>query len=120
MENYSLKSIPDHKLIVGLKALVRREAETTVEILLHLNEVSKRRLFAAEGYSSLWDYCTKGPLKYSESAAHRRITAAGLISRFPDLIPLLRSKELSLTSLAAVAPIIRKENKNEVPIQFQI
>lgn len=115
MDNYAqLKSLSDRRLLNSLKTLVRKEAETLVDILLHLNEVRRRRLFAAQGYSSLFDYCTRGPLRYSNAAAHRRISAARCISRFPELIPLLQTKEITLCSLSAVAGILDEKSKDEV------
>ena len=107
-------TLSDEKVLHNIEALARMESETTVEILLHLNEVRRRRLFAAKGYSSLHDYCTAGPLRYSNAAAHRRIQAAGCIERFPELIPLLLAKEITLCTLSSVAVVLNSENKDQV------
>ena len=45
----SLNEISDSRLLKELEDLSRRETEATVEILLHLAEVEKRKLFLQEG-----------------------------------------------------------------------
>lgn len=71
-------------------------------------------LYVELGYSSLFAYCTKGVLKYSEPSANRRISSARLISRFPELYAMLLRKEVTLTTLSLVSGIISEENKTEV------
>lgn len=56
----------------SLESLSRREMRITIEVLLHLVEVERQKIFAKAGYGSLFEYCT-GALAYSESAAGRRI-----------------------------------------------
>ena len=68
----------DKELLVSISAVGRKETESTAELLLHLAEVDSRRLYAKEGYSSLYDFCTRGRLGYSEGEAMRRIKAAAL------------------------------------------
>ena len=53
----------DHEVRRNLERLSRRERRTTIEILLHLVEVEKRKIHAKAGYRSLFDYCTRG-LRY--------------------------------------------------------
>lgn len=65
----------DHELCHRLEVLVARERGLTCEIVLHLVEAGRCRLHCKAGYSSLFDYYTRG-LGYSESAAGRRIRAA--------------------------------------------
>ena len=95
-------------------ALSDKENQTTVEILFHLAEVERRSLHLKAGYSSLFNYCTASELKLSEPAAHRRISSARMVARYPDLVELLLSKELSLSTLSRVAGVIDDQNKNEV------
>ena len=77
-----IKDILDNELIKNLDSLVEKEGGTTVEILMHLTELDRRKLFVAFGYSSLFSYLTLR-LKYSEGAAMRRIKASRCISEYP-------------------------------------
>lgn len=100
-----LCSIPDRELIARLEQLCRAERETSVDVLHHLNEIERRSLHLRLGYSSLFAYCT-GHLRYSESAAARRVQAARCLRRFPTVGPLLQSGEINLMTLGLVASIL--------------
>ncbi len=56
--NLSLSSLSDSELISSLTALVGTEQQTICDIVFHLAEVSRRRLYAEKGYSSIFDYAT--------------------------------------------------------------
>ncbi len=68
----SLSGLSDRELLSRVKDLVARERAVTLEILVHLIEVERRRLHVGLGYASMFDYCTRH-LGYSSSAAARRI-----------------------------------------------
>ena len=78
--NNRLSSLSDSELIERLTLLVRNEREATEGVVRHLAVLEARRAYARLGYSSLFDYVTKG-LGYSASAAMRRIRAARAVSR---------------------------------------
>jgi 5-methylcytosine-specific restriction endonuclease McrA len=109
-----LKALSDTALLTNLESLSTQENEATVAVLLHLVEVERRELHLAAGHASLFAYCTQGRLRYAETAALRRISSARAVARFPELVPLLLSKELSITTLSLVAGILSDENKQEV------
>ncbi|MEJ2721445.1 MAG: hypothetical protein P8181_09935 [bacterium] len=50
--------------------LAKTERLTTLEILVHQNEVEKRELYLGRGCGSMFDYCVT-QLGYSRSAAGR-------------------------------------------------
>ncbi len=77
MKNATTK-LSNVDLLSELRKLVSHERNVLTEVLWHLKEVEKRRLFADEGYPSLFEYAVKG-LGYSESAAFRRISAMRLL-----------------------------------------
>jgi hypothetical protein len=64
----SLKNISNVELINRLKDLVKQEQHLTLNILPHLIEVERRKLYLGLGFRSLYDYCTR-ELKYSESGS---------------------------------------------------
>ncbi len=108
-----LRALGNDELLSQVQLLVRRECVATIQILHHLNEIGRRRLFLDLGYSSLFDYCIR-KLKYSPSAAGRRIQAARCIRRYPEVLELLRARELSLGTVALIAPILTDENHASV------
>jgi hypothetical protein len=79
--------------------LAARERDATVELVAHLAALDSRpALYAAQGYGSLFSYCTQA-LRLSEDAACNRIAAARACRLFPVILDLLASGELSLTTV---------------------
>ena len=72
---FELRDRSDRELLTGVKVLVAEEREATAQLIAHLGEIDARRLFLAEGCSSLFKYCTE-ILHLSESAAYNRIEVA--------------------------------------------
>lgn len=95
-------------LIQKLKNLVREERRITMEVLGHLREVERRRLYLERGFSSLFAFCTE-ELGYSQSAAHRRISAMRLIRDLPEVAPAVESGRLSLSSATTLQGFFRTE-----------
>ena len=113
MSTPDLSSLSDQELLMKVHTLIVSEHRATLSILLHLNEVERRKLHAELGYGSMYEYCIEH-LQYSASAAGRRIHAARCIRRFPDVVELLKSNAVTLNALILAAPIIRAENKDEL------
>ncbi len=61
------------ELVARVTQLAQREREATAALIAHLAELDARRLYLAEGYSSLFTYCTQ-VLHLSEHAAYGRIS----------------------------------------------
>lgn len=108
-----LRGLPDTDLVFHLQLLVRGEHASTVRILHHLNELERRKLYLDLGYGSLFDYCTR-KLGYSHSAAGRRIQAARCIRRFPKVLELLEARELTLSTISLIEPILKPDNADAV------
>jgi len=109
----TLKALTDSELLSRVEALTQRERATTIDILLHLGEVERRRLHLSLGYRSLFDYCTQH-LKYSASAAGRRIQTARCIRRHPEVHELLVRREVNMSTISHVAPVLTTDNKDEL------
>ncbi|MBK9293452.1 MAG: HNH endonuclease [Oligoflexia bacterium] len=60
------------ELLNKTKLLVKEETHKTLEVLHHLREVERRRLYLKISYPSLFEYCVH-ELKCSHSAAFRRV-----------------------------------------------
>ena len=113
MTQAKLKGLSDRELLNHTQSLVAQERSTTLDILLHLNEVERRGLHLKLGYSSLFDYCTRR-LKYSASAAGRRVQVARCVRRYPQVFELLRAREVNLSTVSLVAPILNDQNRRDV------
>jgi 5-methylcytosine-specific restriction endonuclease McrA len=94
------------------------ERETILDVVLHIAELDRRRLYLNLGYATLFDYCTR-QLKYSASAAGRRIQAARCIRRFPSVIELLRTGRVNLCTLSLVAGVLSEENHEKLLTQIR-
>jgi len=113
MSRSPLSSLSDRELLGRLKSLVEKERATTVEILLHVNEVERRRLYLPSGYPSLFEYC-RARLGYSSSAAGRRIAAARCVRDYPDVLGLLEKDEMTLVTVARLEGALTRENHREL------
>ncbi len=100
-----------------LATLLRREHSAMADFLLALAEFDGRRLRAALGYASLFDFLHR-ELRLSRSAAYYRSAAAALVQRHPEVIEPLADGRLCVTSLAQVARVISRENVSEILPRF--
>lgn len=103
-------ALSDDGLVLAVRSLVKEERRITREILDHISEVARRRLYADLGYSSIFDWLVKD-LGYSESAAYRRMQAARILQAVPEAASKLESGELGLTVLSKVQTLIRADEK---------
>jgi len=109
----SLGTLSDNRLIRQLESLRGKERKILAGVLRHLIEMERRRLFLPRGYSSLFEFCTQH-LKYSRSAAGRRIAAARTLAKFPSLEEYLLNGEINLYSLSLVSGILTGQNLKQV------
>src|SRR5712691_3243277 len=108
-------ALSDRDLLARLELLAGKERESLVELVAHLAALDSRAsLFAAQGFSSLFSYCTQA-LRLSEDAACNRIEAARACRRFPLILELLASGSLTLTSVRLLARHLTAENHQSVP-----
>jgi hypothetical protein len=108
-----LVQLDDASLLSSLHAIVRTNREATSKIVAHLAEVEARRLHTVRGHSSLFVYCLK-ELHFSEDEACRRIDAARLARRFPEVLEMLEAGTVSLSVLGWLKHRIAPENADEL------
>jgi hypothetical protein len=107
-------TLSDHDLLARIGVLAGKEREATVELVAHLAELDTRpALFAAQGYGSLFTYCTE-VLRLSEDATCNRIQAARACRDFPVILEALASGAMSLTSVRILRPHLTPENHEAV------
>ena len=80
----NLKHLSDKSILSHTLLLVQKEREILSEILWHLKEIDRRKLYSDLRCSSLFDYCVK-VLKYSEGQAQRRLSSARLMTELPEI-----------------------------------
>ncbi len=108
--------LSDHALLAQVHDLAQREREATVALIVHLAELDERRLYLAEGYSSLFKYCTE-VLHLAEHATYNRIEAARAVRRFPVLLEHLAAGSVNLFAVRLLAPHLTPENHREVLVR---
>ena len=104
----NLRELSDDVLLAITVELVSREREITLSVLHHLREVERRSLYAARGYSSLFEYAVK-ELKYSEGSAYRRISSMRLLKEIPELEEKIEKGLIGLSVLAQAQKFFRQE-----------
>ena len=109
----SLRSLSDHEVLSRTLELTRRERSLTLHVLLHLNEIERRRLHLKQGYASMFDYCTSN-LGYSASAASRRIRTARCVARFPEVFALLEANDMNLSTISQASRVLTADNKDDL------
>jgi len=106
--------LSDQDLLARLEVLAGKEREASAELVAHLAALDGRpALYAAQGYGSLFSYCTQA-LRLSEDAACSRIEAARACRRFPVILELLASGSLTLTSVRLLGRHLTMENHQSV------
>ena len=99
----------DRELLETTKRLAAIERSCTVDVIGALAEVESRKLHLRDGYSSMFDYCTRA-LHFSEHAAYGRIEASRLARRFPLILELLCDGSITLTTIGLLAPHLTEAN----------
>ena len=105
----SFRAFSDEQLLAEVRMLVERERTATTVLVASLAELDARKLYLAQGFSSLYTYCTR-ELGLSSGAAYRRIAAARSARRFPVALDYLADGSLTLTNFTVLAPHLTVDN----------
>ncbi len=104
-----LQEFSDAELVQEVTRRAGRERHATADLLRALIEFDERRLYLAQGFPSLFAYCTDA-LHYSEHAAFNRIEVARAAARWPQLLTALEDGSLHLAGARLLAPHLTAEN----------
>ena len=107
-----IATLSDEELLFKTKTLAGEEKLKTQEVLDHLEEIEYRKLYLAKGYPSLQEYCIK-ELKYSESSAHRRVSAMRIIKTIPEAKEKLEMGSVNLSTLSQLHGFLKREAKEK-------
>jgi hypothetical protein len=105
----ALCSLSDCELVARLPTLVQAERHATVDLIEHLVEMERRRLYLRLSVSSLYRYCIDR-LRYGEDAALKRHRVAKLALRLPQVLDELRAGTIHLTGLFLLSTHLTDEN----------
>jgi len=94
-----LADLSDAQLLESLKSLCDQGRAVLARLLAHLVEVEERRLHLEAACPSMFQFCVRR-LGMSEDEACRRIHAARLARRFPDLLVRIERSDLTLSTIA--------------------
>lgn len=109
----NLKNISDNELLRKIEELAQKERELLTDVLQHLREIERRRLFSSLGFSSLFSYAV-AKLGYSEDQAYRRINAMRLLREIPEIEEKIQAGTISLSNLSLAQSFFRQEKLNPV------
>lgn len=119
MAEIEVKKLTDEDLVEQLKNLFLRERRIGDDILLNLQEMNSRRLYAKLGFSSLFEFLVKY-FHLSESSAYQRISALKLMQSVPEAQTALFKGETNLSTIAATQSFIRKlESEKGEALSFE-
>jgi hypothetical protein len=103
-------ALSNRDLLARLPQLAANERNASAELVAHLAALDMRPdVYAAEGYRSLFAYCTR-VLRLSEDATCTRLAAVSACRRFPAILGLLASGALNLTAVRRLGPHLTGEN----------
>jgi 5-methylcytosine-specific restriction protein A len=104
------RHLSENQLLIQTKTAAQTEQLATFALLEYLCEVDQRRAFAAENYTSLFDYLVRG-LGYSESQSAERVAAVRLMRQNEEARESIQAGQLTLTSAAQIRRFIQTERK---------
>ena len=106
-------ALSDRDLLARLPEVRGLERRAIAEVIAHLAEVERRRLYLTEACSSMYTFCIER-LGYSENEAYTRLQVARLCSQFPAALEALESGSIHLTGLALLCPKVTQANAQEL------
>src|SRR4249919_2235450 len=95
----SLAQLTDAELLLRLVVLLAQSRGAESDLVAHIGEVDRRRLYARHASPSMFAYCTE-VLHLSEAEAYLRITAARAAREHPLILDMLRDGRLHLSGIA--------------------
>ncbi|TDI47922.1 MAG: hypothetical protein E2P02_02000 [Acidobacteria bacterium] len=117
-EKFKLDSVSDDDLLRRLSEILKESRRVEVDLIAHIGEVDRRRLYAIEASVSMFSYCTER-LHLSEHEAFLRIAVARAARKHPVLLSMLEDGRLHLSAIAKLAPVLTESNRDELLTQAE-
>lgn len=99
-----------HELLCEIRDLVFSERQVQASLLQKLSEVDRRRLYLEFGFPSLFEWLVKD-LKFSHSAAYRRLQAVRLLRTAPELVGKMIAGEVNLTTMSQLQTAFQQKER---------
>jgi 5-methylcytosine-specific restriction endonuclease McrA len=109
----SLSQLSDNELVASFRDVIIESQERLVLELDHFIELDRRKLFAS--HSSLWAYVVH-EYGMEERTAERKIWAARMLKRFPELRRLLESGKMNLSLLEIIQGAVHREKPKDLEV----
>lgn len=98
------------ELLCEIRDLVFSERQVQAALLLKLLEVDRRRLYLEFGFPSLFEWLVKD-LKFSHSAAYRRLQAVRLLRVAPGLTDKMLTGEVNMTTMSQLQTALQQQER---------
>lgn len=115
----NLKHLTDKTLLTDTKQLAATYRKVTAELLHHLREIEKRKLYSDLGYGSIFHYVVQ-ELGFSEASASRRIKAARMLEEIPEIEKKIENGDLTLTNLAKASDAFKQEGITDTKFKKEV
>ena len=117
----NLSRLSNQALHENFQKLASTEREILTQIILHIQEVHRRKLYLELGYSSLYLYMTEH-LKYSSASAMRRIEAAKLVHDIPCVLQKLEEGKINLSQVSLLQHSLKvaQKNKSNISAEYKL
>ncbi len=109
MSRYALSHLTKSALRHEVRSLTSQDRATTALLVAHLGEFDARRLYAEEGYPSMFAWCV-AELHVPEDTAYKRIRVARTARQFPAIYDLIADGRLHLSAVVMLTPHLTPEN----------
>jgi len=106
------KELSDHNLILTGRKIITFERKSEACFLRFINEVERRGLHAAKGFSSCFSFLVDY-MKISKSSAGRKIASARAALKWPEIFKLIEEGKIYCSTLAFMAGHLTSENAYE-------
>ncbi|MFZ5893092.1 MAG: HNH endonuclease [Myxococcota bacterium] len=106
-------SLSNAELLARMPVLALQDRAATADVIEHLMEIDRRKLFLGQACSSLSAYCRER-LGYSEDEAAKRVRVARLARAIPRALNDLRAGHIHLTGLFLLAPHANSDNAEQL------
>ncbi|MBX3233449.1 MAG: hypothetical protein KIT84_37760 [Labilithrix sp.] len=104
-----IDDLTNEQLLSALRRVLGDERSAVAAMLAYLIEVEKRRLHLEQACSSMHDFCAR-KLGLSEDQASRRIAAARLGARFPELVEAIGDGRMHLSGVLQLRGLFTEAN----------
>ncbi|MFZ5895181.1 MAG: HNH endonuclease [Myxococcota bacterium] len=106
-------SLSSAELLARMPVLASCERGSMADVIEHLMEIDRRKLYLGQACSSLSAYCRER-LGYSEDEAGKRVRVARLARDVPQVLDELRTGRIHLTGLFLLSSHMTDENADEL------